>query len=72
MRPFIKDLNMSDAQWDGLPIEMKRQLARNVNNSGSGGGGLIAGAASSVEPASEESTYTNLDSYLKLFNNNKY
>ena len=72
MRPFIKDLNMSKDQWDGLPIEMKRQLARNVNNSGSGGGGLLGGTMSSVEPAAEESTYTNLDSYLKLFGNNTY
>ena len=72
MRPFIKDLNMSKGQWDGLPIEMKRQLARNVNNSGSGSGGLLGGTMSSVEPAAEESTYTNLDSYLKLFGNNTY
>jgi hypothetical protein len=63
---------MSKDQWDGLPIEMKRQLARNVNNSGSGGGGLLGGTMSSVEPAAEESTYTNLDSYLKLFGNNTY
>ena len=81
MRPFIKDLNMSKDQWDGLPIEMKRQLARNVNsnnltvgsaNQGDGGGGLLGGTMSSVEPAAEESTYTNLDSYLKLFGNNTY
>jgi hypothetical protein len=72
MRPFIKDLNMSKEQWDGLPIEMKRNLAKGVNTNSLGGGGLLGGATSSVEPAAEESTYTNLDSYLKLFGNDKY
>ena len=69
MRPFIKDLNMSEDQWNGLPIEMKRQLARDVNNSGSGGGGLLATSTTSVGSSPEESTYTTLDSYLKLFGN---
>ena len=50
IRPFIKDLNMSDAQWNNLPIEMKRHLASNtkVNSSsgvitGGGGGGAGQG-----------------------------
>ena len=75
MRPFIKDLNMSEDQWNGLPIEMKRQLARDVNNSGSGGGGgggLLATSTTSVGSSPEESTYTTLDSYLKLFGNNTF
>jgi hypothetical protein len=58
IRPFIKDLNMSDAQWNGLPIEMKRHLASNTKvNSGSGvitggGGGNGGGGQNLVEPAS--------------------
>ena len=72
MRPFIKDLNMSEDQWNGLPIEMKRQLARDVNNGGSGGGGLLATSTTSVGSSPEESTYTDLDSYLKLFGNNTF
>ena len=80
-RGLIKDLNMSDTQWNSLPIEMKKHLTRDVNrnnltvgsaNQGDGGGGLLGGTMSSVEPAAEESTYTNLDSYLKLFGNNTY
>ena len=79
MRPFIKDSNMSDTQWNSLPIEMKRQLTRDVNpnsltvgsaNQGDGGGGLLAGGTDPVEE--EESTYSDLDSYLKLFNNNTF
>ena len=70
MRPFIKDSNMSEDQWNGLPIEMKRQLARDVNNGGSGGGGgLLARSTTSVGSSPEESAYTDLDSYLKLFGN---
>jgi len=70
MRPFIKDLNMSEDQWNGLPIEMKRQLARDVNSGDSGGGGgLLARSTTSVGSSPEESTYTDLDSYLKLFGN---
>ena len=80
-RGLIKDSNMSDTQWNSLPIEMKKHLTRDVNrnnltvgsaNQGDGGGGLLGGTMSSVEPAAEESTYTNLDSYLKLFGNNTY
>jgi len=73
MRPFIKDSNMSEDQWNGLPIEMKRQLARDVNNGGSGGGGggggLLARSTTSVGSSPEKSAYTDLDSYLKLFGN---
>jgi hypothetical protein len=82
MRPFIKDLNMSDAQWSNLSVGMKRSLASgtkvNTDNGtisgggGGGGGGLLGRATTSVEPEVKESTYTNLDSYLKLFNNDKY
>ena len=79
-RGLIKDLNMSDTQWNSLPIEMKKHLTRDVNRNnltvgsanqgdGGGGGGLIAGG---IDPVEEESTYTNLDSYLKLFGNNTY
>jgi hypothetical protein len=78
-RGLIKDSNMSDTQWNSLPIEMKKHLTRDVNRNnlnvafatqGDGGGGLIAGGIDPVEE--EESTYTNLDSYLKLFGNNTY
>jgi hypothetical protein len=79
-RGLIKDHSMSDKQWDSLPIEMKKHLTRDVNRNnlnvafatqgdGGGGGGLIAGG---IDPVEEESTYTNLDSYLKLFGNNTY
>jgi hypothetical protein len=57
IRPFIKDLSMSDTQWNSLPVEMKRHLASGtkVDNSsgvitgggggnGGGGGGMLTGA----------------------------
>jgi len=56
IRPFIKDLSMSDTQWNSLPVEMKRHLASGTkvdNSSGvitgggggnGGGGGMLTGA----------------------------
>ena len=53
IRPFIKDLSMSDTQWNSLPVEMKRHLASGtkvdsssgvVTGGGGGGGGMLTGA----------------------------
>ena len=58
IRPFIKDLSMSDTQWNSLPVEMKRHLASGTKvdsssgvitgggggNGGGGGGGMLTGA----------------------------
>ena len=57
IRPFIKDLSMSDTQWNSLPIEMKRHLASGTKvdsssgvitggggGNGGGGGGMLTGA----------------------------
>jgi hypothetical protein len=55
IRPFIKDLSMSDTQWNSLPIEMKRHLASGTKvdsssgvvtggGGGNGGGGMLTGA----------------------------
>jgi len=56
IRPFIKDLSMSDSQWNSLPVEMKRHLASGTKVDSSsgvitgggggngGGGGMLTGA----------------------------
>ena len=57
IRPFIKDLSMSDTQWNSLPVEMKRHLASGTKvdsssgvitggggGNGGGGGGMLTGA----------------------------
>ena len=55
IRPFIKDLSMSDTQWNSLPVEMKRHLASGTKvdsssgvitggGGGNGGGGMLTGA----------------------------
>ena len=55
MRPFIKDLNMSQSQWEKLPLGMKQALARGTNVSGmsgggGGGGGMFTGAPAPQAP----------------------
>ena len=62
MRPFIKDLNMSQSQWEKLPLGMKQSLARGANVSGmsgaitggggngGGGGGMFTGAQAPQAP----------------------
>ena len=54
MRPFIKDLNMSQSQWEKLPLGMKQSLARGANVSGmsggGGGGGMFTGAPAPQAP----------------------
>ena len=56
IRPFIKDLSMSDSQWNSLPVEMKRHLASGTKVDSSsgvitgggggngGGGGMLTGS----------------------------
>ena len=70
MRPFIKDSNMSEAQFNSLPIEMKRQLTRDVNPNN-----LIIGSANQgdnpyippVEEVAPESYTSYMTDYSPMF-----
>jgi hypothetical protein len=65
MRPFIKDSNMSEAQFNSLPIEMKRQLTKDVNPNN-----LIIGSANQgdnnpfIPPVEEEVIPESYTSYM--------
>ena len=71
MRPFIKDSNMSEAQFNSLPIEMKRQLTKDVNPNN-----LIIGSANQgdnnpfippVEEVAPESYTSYMADYSPMF-----
>ena len=65
MRPFIKDSNMSEAQFNSLPIEMRRQLTKDVNPNN-----LIIGSANQgdnnpfIPPVEEEVIPESYTSYM--------
>jgi len=70
MRPFIKDSNMSEAQFNSLPIEMRRQLTKDVNPNN-----LIIGSANQgdnpyippVEEVAPESYTSYMADYSPMF-----
>jgi len=71
MRPFIKDSNMSEAQFNRLPIEMRRQLTKDVNPNN-----LIIGSANQgdnnpfippVEEVAPESYTSYMADYSPMF-----
>ena len=65
MRPFIKDSNMSEAQFNSLPIEMKRQLTKDFNTNN-----LTMGSANQgdnnpfIPPVEEEVIPESYTSYM--------